>query len=114
MSSSGTEVTLAERWNGSAWSVQSTPNPTEAKGSHLNGGVSCTSSTACTAVGVNLTRAGKYQTLAEQWNGSTWKVQSTPNDEKDEGWLTGGVACSSPAMCAAVGNAGTTFAELYR
>jgi hypothetical protein len=112
--SSGTEVTLAERWNGSAWSVQSTPNPAEAKGSHLNGGVSCTSGTACTAVGVFQNSAGKYQTLAEQWYGSTWKVQSTPNNEKGEGWLTGGVSCPSLAMCAAVGNAGTTFAELYR
>jgi hypothetical protein len=111
--SSGVEVTLAERWNGTEWVVQSTPNPAEAKDSYLNGGVSCASSTACTAVGVSYSSASKYVTLAEQWNGTEWKIQSTPNDEKGEGWLTGGVSCSSSASCAAVGNTGKTFAEIY-
>jgi hypothetical protein len=46
-------VTLAERWNGISWTVQSTPNPAHGDpGSerHLNA-VSCTSSGVCTAVG---------------------------------------------------------------
>ncbi len=111
--SSGVEVTLAERWNGTEWSVQSTPNPAEAKGSYLNGGVSCTSSTACTATGVSHNSVGKYVTLAEHWNGTEWKIQSTPNNEQGVGWLTGGVSCSSLASCAAVGNTGKTFAEIY-
>jgi hypothetical protein len=111
--SSGVEVTLAERWNGTEWAVQSTPNPAEAKGNHLNGGVSCTTSTTCTAVGVYQNSAGKYATLAEQWKGTEWKIQATPNNEKGEGWLTGGVSCSSFMSCVAVGNAGKTLAEIY-
>lgn len=111
--SAGVEVTLAERWNGTVWSVQSTPNPAEAKGSNLNGGVSCTTTTGCTAVGVSRNSASKYVTLAEQWNGTEWKIQSTPNGEKGEGWLTGGVSCSSVTACAAVGNTGKAFAEIY-
>jgi hypothetical protein len=47
--SSGQYVTLAERWNGSEWAVQSTPN-VEGKG-WLSGGVSCASATWCAAVG---------------------------------------------------------------
>jgi hypothetical protein len=112
--SAGVEVTLAERWNGTEWSVQTTPNPTGARGSYLNGGVFCTSSTACTAAGVYQNSAGKYATLAEQGNGTEWKIQTTPNNEKGEGWLSGGISCSSLTMCAAVGNTGKTFAELYR
>lgn len=111
--SSGTALTLAERWNGTEWKVQSTLNPEGAKDSYLNGGVSCTSSTACTAVGDYLNSSSKFVTLAERWNGTEWKIQSTPNDEKGEGWLSGGVSCASLTSCAAVGNTGKTFAEIY-
>jgi hypothetical protein len=111
--SSGIEVTLAERWSGTEWVVQTTPNPAEAKSSSLSGSVSCTTATTCTAVGVSLNGAGKYVTLAEHWNGTEWKTQSTPNDEKGEGWLSGGVSCASSTSCAAVGNTGKTFAEIY-
>ena len=62
-----TGVTLAERWNGSTWSIQTTPNPTGAPVSLLNG-VSCASATACTAAGgYNNGTAGV--TLAERWSG---------------------------------------------
>src|ERR1022692_4688261 len=66
--SAGTRVTLAERWNGSSWAIQSTPNPTGSQDSVLYG-VSCPSTTACIAVGSN--------DLAERWNGSSWAIQST-------------------------------------
>jgi hypothetical protein len=51
---------LAEQWNGSAWTIQSTPNPTGSNQNELYA-VSCASSTTCTAVG-----AGIFGTLAEQ------------------------------------------------
>ena len=117
--SAGTEVTLAERWNGTEWKIQTTPNPTEAKNSYLNGGVSCKSSTQCTTVGVSVTSSGKPVTLAEHWNGTEWTIQSTPNGENGEGWLAGGVSCSGTASCAAVGSAigstgsNITLAEMY-
>jgi hypothetical protein len=60
---------LAERWNGTSWAIQSTPNPA---GATLNS-VSCTSATACTAVGAN--SAGFP--LAERWNGTNWTIQPT-------------------------------------
>jgi hypothetical protein len=61
--SSGTEDTLAETWNGATWTIQSTPDPTGA-GGDAPAGVSCTNSTACTAVG-NSQTAVNEAALAE-------------------------------------------------
>jgi hypothetical protein len=94
VNSAGTTVTLAERWDGSTWTIQTTPTP--------NGGnlvaVSCSSATVCTAVG---SRNG--QTLAERWNGSTWTIQATPNPSGALSSLSA-VSCTSSTACTAVGN----------
>ena len=46
-------VTLAERWNGTSWTVQP-PHPTGGQShSHHLEGVSCMTGTTCTAVGHN-------------------------------------------------------------
>src|SRR6266498_6151994 len=104
---SGVGVTLAQRWNGSTWRIQPTPNPRGAAVSSLFG-VSCTAPSACTAVGASITRAGAFQPLAERWNGSRWRIQPTPNPAQGGGFLNG-VTCTSPSACTAVGgsNAGT-------
>jgi hypothetical protein len=92
---------LAERWDGSTWTIQSTPNG----GDSLNA-VSCTSATACTAVG-----SGNGGTLAERWDGSTWTIQTTPNVS---GGDLEGVSCTSATACTAVGaGSGGTLAERW-
>ena len=99
----GTLVTLAERWNGTEWKVQTTPNPKEAKESSLEA-VSCPSSTDCTATGSYRNASGTLEMLAEQWNGTEWKVQVTPSPEGAVGnRLLQGVSCSSATACTAVG-----------
>jgi hypothetical protein len=61
---------------------------------------SCTSSTACTAVGDSSEVA-----LAERYNGKTWTIQSIPNPSNVfPGVTLSGVSCSSPTSCEAVGN----------
>jgi hypothetical protein len=95
----GTQVTLAEAWNGTAWRIQRTPNPNGATASYL-WGVSCSSATACIAVGNYTDSNGSELTLAERWNGTTWTIQTTPG----EGSLTG-VSCTSATACTAVGGA---------
>jgi hypothetical protein len=103
---SGTQVTLAERWNGTSWSVQTTPNPTEAKGSFLKG-VSCSSSSACIAVGGYQYTTGLSSStyaFAEVWNGSSWSVQSTPNPTGATTSVLRGVSCASSSACTAVGS----------
>ena len=104
---SGVAVTLAERWNGSQWLIQPTPNPQGAAVSSLFG-VSCTAPSACTAVGNSVNQAGASQPLAERWDGTRWTIQPTPNPSRGGRFLNG-VACTSPSACTAVGssNAGT-------
>jgi hypothetical protein len=108
------EEGVAERWNGTEWSIQSLPEPSEAKENYV-GGVSCVSSKACTLAGLSYTSTTKKDVpLAERWNGTEWKIQTTPANEKGEGLLIGGVSCSSLASCAAVGNSPKyTYAEIY-
>jgi hypothetical protein len=100
--SSGTEDTLAEAWNGTTWTIQSTPDPPGAGGDAL-AGVSCTSSSACTAVGYAGVNADDQATLAETWNGTTWTTQTTasPNGETDSNLLA--ISCASASSCTAVG-----------
>jgi len=102
VSRTGAQLNLAERWNGSRWQVQATPRLAGLAFTYLDD-VSCTSSSACTAVGQ--TSKG---TLAERWDGARWRVQATPNPAQGGGGLLG-VACTSRSSCTAAGlsNAGT-------
>jgi hypothetical protein len=97
------EKPTAERWNGSEWSLITPPKPTGAVSATL-AGVSCTSSSACTAVG-NFKESGKKKkTLAESWNGSEWKVQSSPNPGEAVGNVKfQAVSCLSATSCFATG-----------
>src|SRR5215510_4385779 len=86
---------VAEQWNGTRWTIQTTPSPPQGGGS-LNG-VSCTSASACTAVG-----ASNAGTLAERWNGTRWSIQATPNPPQG-GDVLSGVSCTSASACTAAG-----------
>src|SRR5665213_892968 len=70
--------TLVERWNGTTWSIVTSPNTGTTQDNVLYG-VSCTSATACTAVGYDSLASGYAQTLAEQWNGTTWSIVTSPS-----------------------------------
>ena len=79
---SGDSMTLAERWDGSSWRIQPTPNPHAATSSALSG-VSCTSSRACVAVGqydygsnVLATLATASQLAAVSCASASWCIAS--------------------------------------
>lgn len=91
-------VTLAERWNGSAWSVQTTPNPTGSISAVFEG-ISCASSSSCIAVG-----SSEQKTLAEVWDGTKWSLQPTPNPTGASTSVLSDVSCTSSTVCTAVGN----------
>jgi hypothetical protein len=101
---------LAERWNGSAWSVSSAINPSEAKGDARLLGISCVSSGACYTTGRYAPKgeevAEEEKTLAEFFNGVTWEVQASPNSKLFNSF--NGVSCNSLTSCEAVGNARPT------
>jgi hypothetical protein len=58
-------LTLAERWDGTGWTVEPTPNPIAAMLSCLYG-ASCTDGGACVAVGHYQDRRGRAFSLAQQ------------------------------------------------
>jgi hypothetical protein len=66
--SAGTTTALAEGWNGSSWTLQSLSSPSGALSTSLNG-VSCTSASACVAVGLYEDSAHTVRPLFEGWDG---------------------------------------------
>ena len=73
-----TDRTLIEHWNGTAWTVQKTPNPGGANNDNGLYGVAATSATSAWAVGY-YGNGTTDRTLIEHWNGTAWTVQKTPN-----------------------------------
>ncbi len=94
---------FAEVWNGTAWSVSTTPDrSTSANG--LLSGVSCVSPTYCLAVGGDGAH-GTGETVIERWDGASWTL--VPDAQSSLQPELSGVSCLSTSFCAAVG---TSFA----
>ena len=93
--------TLALLWNGTSWSLSSSPN-VGSFGSVLVG-VSCVSSSLCVSVGSYSTSTAVSQTLVESWNNGVWSVVSSPNVGSQDNELKS-VSCVSTTSCFAVGN----------
>ncbi len=108
-SGSGPSVTLAEHWNGTTWSVVSSPN--QGTNSNYLYGVSCTASANCWAVGYALNLSVGFQTLIEHWNGGTWSVVSSP-DVGTSSNLLNAVTCATGTACWAVGGYQNTSGTL--
>ncbi len=116
--SSGAELTLAEVWNGSAWTIQTTPNPDGATAASL-ASVSCPTLNVCTAVGSYTDTSGAILTLAEEWTGTAWAIQVTPDPAGSTDSTLSNVSCSSATACLAIGSdsdsdgANATLAEVW-
>ncbi len=109
----GIPLTLAEHWNGLTWARQHTPNPAKAARSFLSS-VSCTSRSACTAVGFSADHAGHQSTLAEWWNGRIWRAEHVPVPAKEPDIELEDVSCGSATACAAVGSfSGGLFTDVW-
>ncbi len=70
------DQTLIEHWNGSAWSMVSSPNPYMTQDLYSVAAVS-TSDIWAVGQGFSYSPYG-YTTLAEHWNGSAWSEVSSP------------------------------------
>lgn len=98
---------LAEMWNGTRWTLVPTPKFVHT-GAKLNG-VSCTPGAGggparCMAVGSEGGPKHPAQfTLAESWNGSSWKFVGTPMPLTPGGTALNAVSCADTAGCMAVG-----------
>jgi hypothetical protein len=110
--------TLVERWDGTSWSIQPSPNPVSSNSRYPEAelsGVSCSSPTACTAVGDYPVTAGQAATLVERWDGTSWSIDTTPTPAGATNSFLVSVSCTAPNACVAVGtfnDAGLTSGPL--
>lgn len=92
---------FANEWNGRSWALKSMPSPAGAKVS-ATFAVSCTTASACTAVGYSAGKANPAS-LAERWNGLKWSIEPTPNPPKQTNDALSDVACPASHLCLAAG-----------
>jgi len=110
-------VPLAERWNGTQWSLQSPALPAEGRTTEFSD-VSCSSATDCIAVGTTPLKVGEgpyYEAtpFAEHWDGTSWSITTTVNPSTPSDQLYK-VSCSAANSCVALGGSeGSQFAEYW-
>jgi hypothetical protein len=101
------DLPYAERWNGTAWSGVTVPNPADAPLGAWLDAVSCPSATQCFAIG-NYDRAvghvGYPDDLVESWNGSSWKVVPDPVLPNSTTYTLQALSCPGTSDCWATGS----------
>jgi hypothetical protein len=112
-SSSGAEETLAMGWNGKAWTIEPSPNPSSVDDALF--GVDCTSESACTAAGATVGTKSPSLLLVEVWDGTSWSTQRAFLKRSELGAGLFGVSCTSDSFCLAVGadELGDPIAEIW-
>jgi hypothetical protein len=99
----GPQVTLVERWNGTAWRIE--PSPGTGRGNTLDSvscpSVSCTAPDSCMAVGV--TSGGQPE--SGYCDGTNWTLEPMPRPRHPAQSITlAAVSCAGPSFCLAVGD----------
>jgi hypothetical protein len=108
--SSGQQNTLALHWDGSQWSMVSTPNPPNTFSQFR--AVRAVSTNDVWAVGSSFSNATGFQTLIEHWNGTQWSVVRSPNPGAPSTNNTLlGLAVTSTSNAWAVGTSSTATAD---
>ena len=99
---------LIERWDGRRWTLVHGP----AAASPLTS-ISCTSPTACTAVGGFEHETGtadannqqvEYPNVVERWNGRSWSLGSVAIPSDSIGGALIGISCTGSSSCLGVGD----------
>jgi hypothetical protein len=93
---------LVLTWNGTSWTVQTSATPSGANSAALNG-ITCTSSSACMAVGQYTDGSNVDHALAEEWDGTSWTLRRVPDPASGTDPVLLDVGCSSSSACEAVG-----------
>jgi hypothetical protein len=104
--------TLIEHWNGSAWSVVSSPNVSS--GSNELTGVAAHGANDVWAVGYRIDASGDIpiaKTLWMHWDGTRWSTVSSPNVGTSDNLLAGAIAPAGTTDVWAWGSAGNTLVE---
>ncbi|MET0557342.1 MAG: S1 family peptidase [Solirubrobacterales bacterium] len=112
VSSTGLHLPLADRWNGSAWTLQTPLVPAGTSLSELTA-VSCRNwmligvpGTECAAVGF-AEKAGVKEPLAERWPNTSWEIKAIGMPAGAKGAQMTSIACPPPSgfqlQCTATG-----------
>jgi hypothetical protein len=108
LNDSGFAQALIEHWDGTSWTIVSSPNINTSR-DNLLVSVTCVATSDCWAIGSSYGNdSGFTQTLVEHWDGNSWAKVTSPNVT---GTGTGGpqnnylsrVTCVSASDCWAVG-----------
>ena len=102
---SGNYNTLIEHWNGSAWSVVPSPNPSSSIYNFL-WGIEALSSSDIWVVGRSYT-GSSYPGLTEHWDSNTWSIVPSPSEQFYTELY--GTSAQSPSDVWAVGRQGDGF-----
>jgi hypothetical protein len=112
VSSGGNQYALADRWNGTGWTAETTA----ALGGTWTGsldGVSCTDAGPCTAVGGKSSSTVESALLDEYWDGTKWVAHATLTPPGATGASFDAVSCATATNCQAIGkyttSAGTSM-----
>ena len=106
--------TLVEHWDGSAWTILTSPNPPGSTDTRLNA-VAVLAPNDVWAVGSSYS-GNAWRTLIEHWDGTSWSVVASPNNGDNHNFL-GGVTALAANNIWAVGsyndnnNGGQTLVE---
>jgi len=114
LSIAGVRVNQALHWDGTSWSLVSTPDPNGTGTGAVNSlhDVTCTSATNCWAAGDYGIASGSSFSLndALHWDGSQWSQATTPNPggtADGDGNELAGIRCPTSTLCWAVGKTQT-------
>jgi hypothetical protein len=99
-------IPIAERWNGTTWSVQELPYPAGEEIQTKLDGVSCWSSEECFAVGEETS----FHLFIERLKGTTWSIQEAPLPTGLSHLLS--VSCPSSTGCMAIGGVNKAGTDL--
>jgi lysophospholipase L1-like esterase len=111
-----TDPALAESWNGSTWTVDSTPMIPDSYQISLNS-ISCWAPGSCMAVGsydIFGNPPPEGNTTSESWDGSAWHLQSAPVLPETFSDLHA-ISCASATFCAGLGygSPGANYVALW-
>jgi hypothetical protein len=93
--------TLVQHWDGSSWSIVTSPNPDPTRANSL-WAVACASASQCWAVGQSGAGSNTL-TLIEYWDGTSWSIVNLPNGNPGVHNFLNDVTCVSASDCWAVG-----------
>ena len=102
------EQTLIEHWNGTGWTIISSPNTGATQNNALYG-VTCLTTSDCWVVGYHYdydrinNQVGALQTLTEHWDGTAWTIVNSPNTSATQRNYLLSVSCPSSSNCWAAG-----------